>query len=246
MMSFSRVGFLIPVFGLLAWIPWGAPCSHGQPADSGHNTLTEADRAAGWQLLFDGRTTTGWRGFKQRTFPKQGWVVEDGCLKHQRGGGGGDIVTEAQFEGFEFEFEWKVSPRSNSGVKYFVIEGRAQALGHEYQVIDDAAQGYALAGDKHRTASFYDVLPLTVPVEPKPIGQFNRSRIVVRGQAVEHWLNGVKVLGYELSSPAVQAAVARSKFKDVAGFGTRVRGHLLLQDHGGEVWFRNLRIRELE
>lgn len=198
--------------------------------------------AGSWTPLFDGKTTTGWRSFKGKTFPTTGWVIEDGCLKHLAKGGGGDIVTELSFGDFDFEFEWKINPNSNSGVKYFVTEERDVAPGHEYQVIDDLAQGYP-SDSKHRTASFYDVLPLTTPREPNPPGHWNLSRIVVRGQQVAHWLNKVNVLSYELASPNLRKALAQSKFKDVPAFGTKVRGHILLQDHGGEVWFRNLRIR---
>ncbi|MBM3884147.1 MAG: DUF1080 domain-containing protein [Verrucomicrobia bacterium] len=208
-----------------------------------HNQLAEAERAAGWRLLFDGQTTAGWRGFKKPGFPDRGWLVEEGCLKHGARAGGGDIITEATFDEFDFQFEWRIGQRANSGVKYFITESRGGPVGHEYQVIDDVAQGYRLAGDKHRTGTFYDVLPLQALAEPKPPGAFNQSRIVVADQRVEHWLNGAKILEYELNSDALRAAIDKSKFKDVPGFGTRFKGHLLLQDHGGEVWYRNLKIR---
>jgi len=209
------------------------------------NQLTPAERAAGWQLLFDGTTTSGWRGFKQKEFPRRGWVVEDGCLKHIQRGGGGDLITDASFQDFELSFEWRLGPRANSGLKYFITEERAGAIGHEYQLIDDAALGYAKPGSKHQTASFYDVLAPTAWQQPRPPGQFNHSRIVVEGRRVEHWLNGLKTLEYELGSDRVMQAVTASKFKDVAGFGTKIEGHLLLQDHGGEIWFRNLKLRGL-
>ncbi|MCX7591174.1 MAG: DUF1080 domain-containing protein, partial [Kiritimatiellae bacterium] len=196
-----------------------------------------------WRFLFDGKTTQGWRGFGRKDFPRVGWVVEDGCLKHRARGGGGDIITEETFDEFELEFEWKLSQGSNSGVKYFVVEERREPIGHEYQVIDDPAYGFDKPAHKHQTASFYDVLAPTVYVHPRPPGEFNSSRIVVRGTHVEHWLNGVKVLEYELGSPEVMAAVKKSKFVNVRGFGTKMKGHILLQDHGGEVWFRNIRIR---
>lgn len=202
-----------------------------------------ATRMGEWRPLFDGKTTQGWRGFKRTAFPSKGWIIEDGCLKHSLNGGGGDIVTEETFDEFDLEFEWKLTPGSNSGVKYFVLEERKEAIGHEYQVIDDPAYGFDKAGNKHQTASFYDVLPPSVYSPPRPPGEFNSSRILVRGSHVEHWLNGVKVLEYELGSPAVMYAVRQSKFKGVKGFGTKLKGHLLLQDHGGEVWFRNIRIR---
>jgi hypothetical protein len=209
----------------------------GEPAP---NTLTEAERQNGWRLLFDGQSNRGWRSFGKPESPRTGWVVEDGWLKLR--GQGGDIVTEGEYDEFELTFEWQVGPGANSGVKYFVVGSRPSALGHEYQLLDDGAKP-ARTNDLHRTATFYDVLPLQVPAGPRPAGQVNQSRIVVTGEQVEHWLNGVRVLSYQLNSPEVKAAVARSKFKNVAGFGSRLRGHLLLQDHGGEVAFRNLKLR---
>jgi hypothetical protein len=205
------------------------------------NSLSEAERAAGWRLLFDGQSTHGWRGFRQPGFPAQGWVVEEGILKKIARVRGGDLVTEATFGDFELAWEWRLPARANSGVKYFILEERAKPIGHEYQMLDDrlAREG------KYATAAFYDVLPPS-PDKPAPrIGDWNQSRVRVQGAHVEHWLNGVRVLAYELGSDTVLAAVSRSKFKDVPGFGTKVRGHILLTDHGDEAWFRNLKIREL-
>jgi hypothetical protein len=208
------------------------------------------EEAAGWKLLFDGKTTQGWHTFKKQSFPDKGWVVEDGwlhCLGKGGGNkGGGDVISDAEFNDFELQWEWKQASGGNSGVKYFVLESRSEALGHEYQMIDDErATGVDKGNRKQLTASFYAVLPPTTPPPVKPPGQINSSRIIVKGNHVEHWLNGVKVLEYECGSEVVKAAVAASKFKDKAGFGDKVHGHLLLQDHNSEVWFRNLRIREL-
>lgn len=202
------------------------------------------EKAAGWKLLFDGKTTQGWRSFKKQSFPDQGWVVEQGWL-HCLGKGGGDIITEAEFDDFELEWEWKLVPAANSGVKYFVLETRNEVLGHEYQMIDDErAVGVDKGNRKQLTGSFYAVLP---PIKPpiKVAGETNQSRILVRGNHVEHWLNGAKVLEYECGSEVVKAGVAASKFKSKAGFGDKVRGHLLLQDHNCEAWFRNVQVREL-
>lgn len=213
------------------------------------NELTEKEKAAGWRLLFDGKTTQGWRSFKKESFPDQGWVVVDGwlhCLGKGGGNkGGGDIVTDAEFGDFDLQWEWKLAPAGNSGVKYFVLETRNEALGHEYQMIDDeAAPGVDKGNPKQLTASFYAVLaPSPPPI--KPPGEVNRSRVLVRGNHVEHWLNGVKVLEYECGSEVVKAAIATSKFKDKAGFGDKVRGHILLTDHTSKTWFRNVKIREL-
>jgi hypothetical protein len=208
------------------------------------NQLTEQETAEGWKLLFDGTTTQGWRTFKKHSFPDKGWVAEDGWL-HCLGKGGGDIITDAEFNDFDLQWEWKLARAGNSGVKYFVLETRNEALGHEYQMIDDErAVGVDKGNRKQLTASFYAVL---APVQPplKPAGEINSSRILVKGNHVEHWLNGIKVLEYECGSEVVKAAVAASKFKDKAGFGDKVRGHILLQDHNSQAWFRNVKIREL-
>jgi hypothetical protein len=140
--------------------------------------------------------------------------------------------------------DWKVAPGSNSGVKYFVLEDRDTAIGHEYQVIDDERHPDAKVGPHRQTAAFYDVLPANDrPL--KPAGEWNTTRIVVHGQTVEHWLNGKKVLQYELNSPALNAAIEKSKFKGIERFGKRQNAHILLQDHGDQVWFRNIKIRRL-
>jgi len=195
----------------------------------------------GFMALFDGKSTNQWMNARSGKFPAKGWTIEDGCLKCAPKGGGGDIITRGTYEQFDFRFEWKVAKGANSGVKYFIIRERGP-LGHEYQVIDDA--GYP-DGGKHSTASFYDVLAPAKDKPIKPAGEFNTSRIVVKGQTVKHFLNGKVVLTYKLGSDEVKAAVARSKFRKLDVFGVRLAGHILLQDHGGEVWYRNIRIRDL-
>jgi len=207
---------------------------------------TAAEEKAGWRALFDGKSTAGWRGFKSETFPLERWTVVDGVLK-QSGPHGErgtrDIITKDKFGDFDFRFEWKVAPGGNSGVKYLVTEERAGPIAHEYQVVDDEKNPDAKIGPHRQTASFYDVLPPAKDVPRKPAGEWNESRILVKGNHVEHWLNGRKVLEYELGSPELQAAITKSKFKDVPGFDAKLEGHLLLQDHGDEVWYRNLRIQ---
>jgi hypothetical protein len=150
-----------------------------------------------------------------------------------------------EFDNFEFQWEWRQTPGGNSGVKYFVTETRGSPLGHEYQMIDNEHNDDAkLANGKRVTGSFYDVLQPT-GAKIRPMGEINQSRIIVRNAHVEHWLNGDKVLEYECGSDALKAALAKSKFKSTAGFGNKIKGRLLLQDHHSEVWFRNLEILEL-
>jgi hypothetical protein len=206
------------------------------------NRLAAESEAGPWKQLFDGKTTAGWREYGKKAFPKAGWVVEDGCLKLSDGGRGGNLVTEAEYEDFEFEWEWRLPAKANNGVKYFVTEKRHSAPGHEYQMVDDST----VRDSRSKTATFYDVLPLQVESPIKPPGEWNKSRILVRGNHVEHWLNGIKVLEYELGSPEVKAALQKSKFKDEPGFGDKIKGRIMLTDHGDEAWFRNLRIRELQ
>jgi len=210
------------------------------------NQLTAKERAAGWRLLFDGKTTSGWHTFKKQTFPDHGWVVEDGWL-HCLGKGGGDVISDASFDNFELEWDWKQASGGNSGLKYFVLDTRPSAIGHEYQMIDDEREPDASKADRKRvTAAFYDVLKPMEHTPTKQPGETNHSRILIRGVHVEHWLNGTKVLEYECGSDAMKAAVAESKFKNTAGFGNKVVGHLLLQDHNSEVWFQNIKLRPIK
>ena len=224
-----------------------APAAAQQKNAAG-TTLTTAEKGAGWTLLFDGRTLDGWRAYKKPDASGLRWKVEDGALtlpaETAAGTRAGDIISKDTFEQFELVFDWRVAPGGNSGVKYFMLEDQSSAIGHEYQVIDDARHADAKIGPHRQTAALYDVLPAADrPI--KPAGEWNTTRIVVREQTVEHWLNGKKVLQYELNSPALNAAIEKSKFKGIERFGQRQNGHILLQDHGDQVWFRNIKIRRL-
>ena len=207
------------------------------------NQLTEAEKAAGWRLLFNGRTLDGWRQFKKTDGPGPGWQVKDGILICVKGGKGGDIISQDQFDDFELSWEWSMPEKSNNGIKYFITESRSSAVGHEYQMIDDTL----IHGDNlSSTGSFYLVVAPNAKKRVKPFGEWNHSRVIVSGNHVEHWLNGEKIVEYEAGSPAVLAQVAKTKFKGVAGFGTKVRGHLLLTYHNDECSFRNVKVRELK
>lgn len=226
------------------------------------NTLTEQEKKDGWRLLWDGRTTEGWRSAKAETFPGKGWEIKDGVLAVLAAGGaeaaaGGDIITRERFSEFELLVDFKITPGANSGIKYFVqpnldpITGAGakaatgSAIGLEFQILDDQRHPDAKAGrDGNRTiASLYDLMPAAATKEPSPVGEWNTARIVVSGKHVEHWLNGKKVLEYERGSEVFRELVKKSKYKQIPGFGEWADGHILLQDHGNCVSFRKIRIK---
>ena len=221
----------------------------GYTVGSGRTNATPQAAAAAWTPLFDGKTLKGWRGYRQTDPSGTRWLVENGTLTVPAATGEDtrgklDLITVDTFDQFELAFEWRVAPGANSGVKYFILEDRDAAIGHEYQIIDDDRHADAKVGPHRQTAAFYDVLP---PANRtlKPVGEFNESRIIVSGRRVEHWLNGTRVLQYELASPALQQAIDKSKFKGIERFGKPQNGHILLQDHGDRVWYRNIRIRRI-
>jgi hypothetical protein len=207
------------------------------------NTLTPAEEAGGWQLLFDGRSLDAWRGYRRDTLPESGWEIKDGTVRTIPKVQGADLITRKKFRDFEFTWEWRVAPGGNNGVKYFVTEERPKSPGHEYQMIDDTGYPGKLTPQQW-TAAFYDVLPAAADKPMRPAGEWNSSRIVVHGTRVEHWLNGRNVLTYELGSQTVKAGLATSKFKDQPGFGEKIAGHIMLTYHQDECWYRNLKLRE--
>ena len=220
-----------------------------------NNTLTTQESRTGWHLLFDGHSTTGWRGAYATTFPAKGWVIKDGELRGTfsdglENGDGGDIVTLREYSDFDLRFDWKLGTGGNSGVKYFVEERQPKLVGsqpgYEYQLIDDA--NYIYMG-KHlpprlKTASIYDVVAANQP--DTEMNVWHTSRIRVQGNHIQHWLDGKKVLDVERTSPEFLKGVASSKFSKYAGFASIPSGHILLQDHGHNVAFRNIKIKELK
>ena len=245
---------------LVAVVAAGPAVLPAQPAR--HNTLTPAERAAGWRLLFDGRSLAGWRGLGRDTVPTAHWRVADGAIEKIASGrvpvqadgqpvAGGDLMTDSTYGDFELTWEWKVSPGGNSGVKYNVSEERSTSVapptaakGFEYQMIDDDRHPDGKLV-RHKTGDLYDLIASTDRKRVRPVGEWNRSRLVFRGPHGEHWLNGEKVVEYDLGTPRMRAAIAASKYKDWPWFGERRRGHLVLQDHNDAVWFRDLKLREL-
>jgi len=222
-----------------AWSFLIATLLHAEPAP---NTLTAGEKAQGWKLLFDGKKIEGWRLYEKDALPTQGWVVENGSLLKQGEVKGGNIMTVDTYENFEFSWDWKMGPKGNNGVKYFIIPQRKAAIGHEYQMIDDADVDDPISSN----ASFYLIVAPKKDKPNKTMGEWNRSKIVVNGKHVEHWLNGEKVLEYECGSPAIMEQAAKTKFKKWPDFGKKFTGHILLTDHTAPCWFRNLKIRELD
>jgi hypothetical protein len=206
--------------------------------------FAQPEEVGQWIDLFDGKSSAGWMSATGKPFPKQGWKIEDGILTIQSGWSGGDIVTEAQYENFELTLEFRLTKGANSGIKYNVQPGTS--LGLEYQLLDDENDPDAKMGSMgNRTlASLYDLIPAEGK-EVNPIGQWNRARLIVNGKHVEHWLNGKKVVEYKRSTQIYRALVAKSKYKDIPEFGQHEKGHILLQDHGDTVSFRNMKIRIL-
>ena len=223
------------------------------------NKLTPKEKKDGWELLFDGKTTKGWRGAFIKTFPAEGWQVKNGEIMVEAKNGeestnGGDIVTEKLYSDFELLVDFKITEGANSGIKYFVDpnqpvpENPRSALGLEFQVLDDVRHPDAKIGKNgNRTiGSLYDLIPASPAKVVNAIGQWNTARIISKGHHVEHWLNGVMVVAYERGSQTFKDLIAGSKYKGISNFGLIPRGRILLQDHGNQVFFRNIKIREFK
>jgi hypothetical protein len=220
------------------------------------NTLTEAQKAEGWQLLFDGNTATGWRGYNKKTFPEKGWEIVDGtihCIGSGTGeaGNGGDIITEQQYKDFELSLEWKISKGGNSGIFILAQEKPKQPIwksAPEMQVLDNENHPDAKLGENgnRMAGSLYDLIPAN-PQNAKPFGEWNKVRVLVYQGTVVFYQNDVKVLEFHLWTPDWNDMINKSKFKGWEDFinagGTEKKGYIGLQDHGNDVWFRNVRIK---
>ena len=215
-----------------------------------------------WIMLFDGKTFNGWKGMGRDDIPEGHWIIEDGCIKKvasrdvplQADGQplvGGDIMTIDAYRDFELYLEWKISAAGNSGIKYNVSEEMSTsfppkyaALGFEYQILDDDKHPDAKNGENRTASALYDLIA-PKEKELKPVGEFNTAKIVFNGNHGEHWINGTKVLEYDLDTEHFNSLLSASKYRSIPGFADKRAGHIVLQDHTDEVWYRNIKIRIL-
>jgi hypothetical protein len=240
------------------------PAAKNNSGNSDINSLTRKEQNEGWKLLFDGNSLAGWRGLGRDHVPNGLWTVEEGMIRKIDVGDqkilpdgrpveNGDLMTIDTYENFELYFEWKINKAGNSGLKYNVSEemceeygSKYSALGFEYQLLDDGDEAYkGVLKPSQFTGSLYDLVPSS-NVTLMPVGQWNTSRIIVDGNHGEHWLNGIKVVEYVFGSDELTEAYKVSKFSKIAGFPDKRKGHIVLQNHSDESWFRNIRIRELK
>lgn len=226
------------------------------------NILSKQEKDQGWKLLFDGNTFHGWRGLGREEVQKDHWIVENGCIRKvndnevlKRTGKkfeGGDLMTIETFEDFELSFEWKIKEAGNSGIKYNVSEemsmqydSKYSALGFEYQILDDDDELYKGKLEPTQYSGALYVMHAPENVHLNPVGQFNKSRIVLKGNHGEHWLNGIKVVEYEFGTEEFDSLYHASKYHKYPGFETRRKGHIVITDHSDDSWYRNIKIRKL-
>jgi 3-keto-disaccharide hydrolase len=212
------------------------------PAEQHSPAPTAAEQADGWQPLFDGRSLSGWRGYKSTT-PPAGWSAASGELV--RNGEGGDLMTVGQYSDFELRLEWKISENGNSGIMYHVVTGDQDPYesGPEFQILHNA--GHKDGANPITSAGSNYAMHPPVKDVTRPVGEWNDIRLIVKGTHVEHWMNGVKLLEFEQFSPDWYARVKASKFSKMPPYGRHMRGHLVLQDHGNVVTFRNIKVKSL-
>lgn len=227
------------------------------------NTLSQVEKDQGWQLLFDGNSLDGWIGLGRDQIPEAHWTIENNAIKKIPSGEvptaadgqpleGGDIMTVDTYRNFEFKWEWKISEGGNSGIKYNVSEEMSTshepvygALGFEYQILDDEEHPDG-EDPTHRSGGLYDLISPNDQKELMPVGEWNKSRLVFNGNHGEHWLNARKVVEFDLNTDEFQQRFEESKYANIEGFADKRSGHIVLQDHGDAVWYRNLKIRVLE
>ncbi len=262
MHTFSSCRLPVAAVAALSLLHGCAPSNGDAEASLERSEALETDD--GWRVLFDESSFAGWRGVGRDSVPTAHWVVEDGTIRKIASGAvataadgqpleGGDIMTTDTFEHFELTLEWKVAPGANSGVKYNVSEAlstsnppRHAALGFEYQVLDDDLHPDAANGPTRQAAGLYDMIAPGSGKVLQPVGDFNEARILFHNGHGEHWLNGVKVLEYDVGTARFDSLLAASKYSPIPGFADLRAGHIVLQDHGDDVWFRNIKIRILE
>ncbi len=242
-------------------------CDTNQEGSTGQrkveNALTKEEQENGWKLLFDGKTFDGWRGLGRENVPAEHWKIEEGTIRKLNSGlvpslpdgqpvEGGDLMTIKTYNNYELYFEWKILKAGNTGLKYNVSEAFSQkygskyaALGFEYQLLDDKDSIYSDLKESQYTGSLYDMIPAD-QAEVQPVGEFNTSRIIIDGNHVEHWLNGKKVVTYEFGSRRLDSLYQLSKYKDYPQFHEKRSGHIVLQNHKDDAWFKNIKIREIK
>lgn len=228
--------FIVIAFGMMSFV---------KDAKQKDNTLSKKEKKEGWILLFDGTTMNGWRSYKNKE--SEGWDVKNGELYCKEEGvkKRADLITNNKYENYELLIDWKIAPKKNSGIIYMVTEenNASYESGPEYQLIDDLGYPSKLS-DKQLSGANYDMHAPTAKVA-KPAGEFNQTKIVINKGHVEHWLNGTKVVDYQLWTPEWEQVKANSKWKDVKAYGMSKSGHIALQDHGGGVAFKNIKLKPL-